>query len=101
MCPCLCLCSAVLCCALLSSLRFQIVDMLNKYFGYMIDALMEEGGILDKFIGDAIMAVFGVPSLADDGAVHCRRDSLLLDLRAAAACRSTHLHPLATGAWAG
>ena len=46
--------------------------MLNKYFGYMIDALMEEGGILDKFIGDAIMAVFGVPSLADDGAVQTR-----------------------------
>lgn len=39
----------------------QIVELLNKYFGAMISSIYKHNGILDKFIGDAIMAVFGVP----------------------------------------
>jgi adenylate cyclase len=46
----------------------EVVTMLNEYFSYMVPAIDESGGVVDKFIGDAIMAVWGVPnSNPDDG----------------------------------
>lgn len=42
------------------------VSLLNEYFTLMVDYLQEEGGMLDKFIGDAIMAVFGIPEAHGD-----------------------------------
>lgn len=42
------------------------VRMLNEYFTIMVDIITGEGGMLDKFIGDAIMAAFGIPIAHDD-----------------------------------
>ena len=42
------------------------VSLLNDYFTIMVDCIQRESGMLDKFIGDAIMAVFGLPIAHED-----------------------------------
>ena len=60
----------------------DLVSMLNDYFEWEIPPIFDNHGVLDKFIGDAIMAVFGVPFASKDGgATDARR-----------ACRAVRCH---------
>jgi adenylate cyclase len=46
----------------------ELVQTLNTYFGTMVDIISAHGGIVDKYMGDAIMAFFGAPVQHDDDA---------------------------------
>jgi adenylate cyclase len=49
----------------------QLMDWLNRYMEAMTEIVMAHGGVVNKYIGDAVMALFGVPvprqSAADIG----------------------------------
>ena len=52
------------------------VQLLNDYFTIMVDSITNQGGMLDKFIGDAIMAAFGLPFSTDDDEDRALRASI-------------------------
>lgn len=39
----------------------QVVEMLNEYMTHMVSVIRKHGGVVDKYVGDAIMAIWGVP----------------------------------------
>jgi adenylate cyclase len=54
------------------------VALLNEYFTQMVDCIHGEEGMLDKFIGDAVMAAFGIPVGHDDDADRAVRSSIAM-----------------------
>ena len=46
----------------------DVVALLNEYFTAMSAIILEHGGMIDKYVGDAIMAVFGAPVAKTDDA---------------------------------
>ncbi len=48
---------------------YQVIQMLNNYFAAMNKIIKQYGGMIDKYMGDAVMVIFGLPnSAADDAA---------------------------------
>jgi adenylate cyclase len=56
----------------------RTVTMLNDYFERMVECISEQAGMLDKFIGDAIMAAFGLPVAQDDDADRALRAAIAM-----------------------
>ena len=54
------------------------VAMLNEYFTLMVECIQREEGMLDKFIGDAIMAAFGIPVGHEDDADRAVRAAIAM-----------------------
>jgi class 3 adenylate cyclase/tetratricopeptide (TPR) repeat protein len=48
-------------------------EVLNQYFNTMREVLERHGGTVEKYIGDAIMSVFGLPQLHEDDALRAVR----------------------------
>jgi adenylate cyclase len=46
----------------------RLVELLNEYLTVCTDIIQEEGGTLDKYIGDAVVAMFGAPIAQSDHA---------------------------------
>jgi class 3 adenylate cyclase/pSer/pThr/pTyr-binding forkhead associated (FHA) protein len=57
----------------------RVVDLLNEYYARFTRVVFSFDGTIDKFIGDAVMAIFGAP--------YSRHDDASRAVRAALACR--------------
>ena len=51
-----------------AKLPYDVVFVLNQYLGQMSDAISDAGDYVDKFIGDGIMAIFGMDRSIEQGA---------------------------------
>ena len=58
-----------------------LLDFLNEYFSGMVESVMQHHGVVDKFIGDAIMAVFGAPVPHPDDPLHAIKAALEMRAR--------------------
>ena len=56
----------------------EVVEQLNEYFEIATKAIIQFGGFVDKFIGDAILGVFGVPVFRQDHVERAVRAAIYL-----------------------
>ncbi len=56
----------------------QVVGLLNRYFGIATPLVLAQGGTVDKFVGDAMMALFNAPARQPDHALRAARAALAM-----------------------
>src|SRR5262245_60530279 len=56
----------------------ELSAIMREFFDEMRSAIEGEGGVVEKFIGDAVMAMFGVPSAHEDDAARALRCGLAM-----------------------
>jgi class 3 adenylate cyclase len=56
----------------------KVVTLLNRYLGRMTDIILEYGGTIDEFLGDAVLAVFGAPKEQPDDTERALRCALAM-----------------------
>lgn len=49
-------------------LAFDVVFILNEYLGLMSELVRKHGGVVDKYIGDSVMAIYGIATRPETGA---------------------------------
>jgi class 3 adenylate cyclase len=55
-----------------------VVQMLNTYYGAIVPVILDEGGVVVQFVGDAVMAVFNAPTPQPDHALRAASAGLIL-----------------------
>lgn len=56
----------------------DVVTLLNRYLDRMAQAIEAEGGVIDKFIGDEVMALFGAPVAGENSALRAIKAALAM-----------------------
>jgi class 3 adenylate cyclase len=67
----------------------EIVVMLNRYFEHATAAILDEGGTVVQFVGDAMMALFNAPARQDDHPVRAARAALAMQAAVEATAASS------------
>ncbi len=71
----------------------RIVSLLNEIFQLATDRILKQGGTIDKFIGDSVMAYFGAPVPSPDHSL--RAVSAAIEIRSAVAERNREIRSAA------
>jgi class 3 adenylate cyclase len=61
----------------------EVFEFLNEYLDHMIEVILAKGGFIDKFIGDGILCVFGLPVRSDNHALLAMETARAMGMRLA------------------
>jgi adenylate cyclase len=56
----------------------EVVELLNRFFAVVVEVVEEQGGFINKFEGDAALAIFGAPADAPDRAARALRSARVM-----------------------